>query len=56
MKVGSPELGTLWATKSRQGKYEERKKGGDGGVYVVAEALADHWGSLGFPLLSKTAG
>jgi hypothetical protein len=32
MKVGSLELGNLWATKSRQGKYEERKeRGGNGG-------------------------
>jgi hypothetical protein len=26
MKVGYPELGNLGATKSRQGKYEERKE------------------------------
>jgi hypothetical protein len=33
---------------------KKEKKGGDGGVYIVAEALADHWWSLGFPLVLKT--
>jgi hypothetical protein len=34
MMVGSLELGNLGATKSRQGKYEERKeKGKMGGLY-----------------------
>jgi hypothetical protein len=40
MKVGSLELGTLWATKSRQGKYEGRKKRGEmGGLYRLLGSL-----------------
>jgi hypothetical protein len=45
MKVGSPGLGNLWATKSRQGKYEEGKgRKGKGGVYIGCWI---HYTSLG---------
>jgi hypothetical protein len=42
MKAGTPELDNLGATKSRQGKYEERKERGRGGrrVYIVEKGLA----------------
>jgi hypothetical protein len=43
MKAGSPELGNLWATKSRQGKYEERKeRGGNGGFIQTVGFTASH--------------